>query len=102
MNTPEIENPKLQSILEGGEKEWLENAPWTYGDDDINVWEEEILPRFLIASSATLALKSGEWFFRFVILNRLSHKSIHLNYWSEFLRPPLWLSKAFSPALLFI
>lgn len=49
MNTPETENPKLQKILEGGEKEWLENAPWTYGDDAINVWEEEILPRFLIA-----------------------------------------------------
>ena len=42
-----------------------------------------------IASSATLALKSGEWFFRVFILDRLSHKSIHLNYWSEFLRPPL-------------
>jgi nucleoside-specific outer membrane channel protein Tsx len=25
------------------------------------------------ASSATLALNSAEWFFRFVILNRLSH-----------------------------
>ena len=34
-------------------------------------------------------MKSGEWFFRFFILDRLSHKSIHLKYWSEFLRPPL-------------
>ncbi len=34
-------------------------------------------------------MNSGEWFFRFVILNRLSHKSIHLNNWSEFPRPPL-------------
>jgi hypothetical protein len=42
-----------------------------------------------IASSATLASKSGEWFFRFVILDHLSHKLIHLNYWSEFPRPPL-------------
>ena len=42
-----------------------------------------------IASSATLALKSGEWFFRFVILDHLFHKLIHLNYWSEILRPPL-------------
>ena len=33
---------------------------------------------------------SGEWFFRFVILNRLPHKSIHLNNWSEFPRPPLF------------
>ena len=32
-----------------------------------------------IASSATLALKSGEWFFRFVILDHLFHKLIHLN-----------------------
>ncbi|HHI70325.1 MAG TPA: hypothetical protein ENJ91_04935 [Rhodobacteraceae bacterium] len=42
-----------------------------------------------MASSATRALNSGEWFFRFVILNRLSHKSIHLNNRSEILRPPL-------------
>jgi hypothetical protein len=35
-------------------------------------------------------LKSGEWFFRFVILDHLSHKLIHLNYWSEFPRPPLF------------
>ena len=42
-----------------------------------------------IASSATLALKLGEWFFRFVILDHLSHKLIHLNYWSEFPRLPL-------------
>ena len=42
-----------------------------------------------IASSATLALKSGEWFFRFVISDHLSHKLIHLNCWSEFPRPPL-------------
>ncbi|PCJ04006.1 MAG: hypothetical protein COB16_19735, partial [Rhodobacteraceae bacterium] len=32
---------------------------------------------------------SGEWFFRFVILDHLFHKLIHLNYWSEFPRPPL-------------
>jgi hypothetical protein len=41
------------------------------------------------ASSATLALKSGEWFFRFVIWDHFFHKLIHLNYWSEILRPPL-------------
>jgi hypothetical protein len=29
-----------------------------------------------------LALKSAEWFFRFVISDHLSHKLIHLNYWS--------------------
>jgi hypothetical protein len=34
-------------------------------------------------------LKSGEWFFRFVISDHLFHKLIHLNYWSEILRPPL-------------
>ncbi len=50
-----------------------------------------------IAPSATLALKAlsrdhathnpagqwDEWFFRFVILNRFSYKSIHHNYWSD-------------------
>ena len=30
-----------------------------------------------------------ERFFRFVILDHLFHKLIHLNYWSEILRPPL-------------
>ena len=42
-----------------------------------------------IASSATFALNSGAWFFLFVILDRLSHQSIHLNNWSEIPRPPL-------------
>jgi hypothetical protein len=42
-----------------------------------------------IASSATHALKSAEWFFRFFILDRLSHQSIHLNNWSKIPRPPL-------------
>ena len=42
-----------------------------------------------IASSATLALKSGEWFFRFVISNHLFHKLIHLNYWPEIRRARL-------------
>ena len=32
-----------------------------------------------IASSATRALKSAEWFFLFFILDRLSHQAIHLN-----------------------
>lgn len=49
MFSPEIKDPELKSILENGEIEWVENAPWTYGDDAINVWEEEILPRFLKA-----------------------------------------------------
>jgi hypothetical protein len=30
-----------------------------------------------------------EWFFRFVIWDHFFHKLIHLNYWSEILRPPL-------------
>jgi hypothetical protein len=42
-----------------------------------------------IASSATLALNSGAWFFLFVILGRLSLQAIHLNNWSEIPRPPL-------------
>lgn len=42
-----------------------------------------------IASRTTLALKSGEWFFRFFILDRHFHHDIHLNIWSEFPRPPL-------------
>jgi MATE family multidrug resistance protein len=36
-------------------------------------------------------LNSGAWFFLFVILERLSHQLIHLNYWSEFPRPPLFM-----------
>ncbi|MEY8096589.1 hypothetical protein AB9F29_04130, partial [Falsihalocynthiibacter sp. S25ZX9] len=40
-------------------------------------------------SSATLALNSGEWFFRFFILDHFSHRAIHLNNWSEIPRPPL-------------
>jgi hypothetical protein len=42
-----------------------------------------------IASSATLALNSGAWFFLFVILDRLSLQAIHFNKWSEIPRPPL-------------
>jgi hypothetical protein len=42
-----------------------------------------------IASSATLALNSGAWFFLFVVLDRLSLQAIHLNKWSEIPRPPL-------------
>jgi hypothetical protein len=41
-----------------------------------------------------MALKSGEWFFRFVILGHFFHKLIHLNYWSEILRPPLGCTAA--------
>jgi hypothetical protein len=39
-----------------------------------------------IASSATLALKSSEWFFLFAILNRLFRHAINLNDGSEFPR----------------
>lgn len=42
-----------------------------------------------IASSATLALKSGEWFFLFVILDHHFLHAIHLNDWPKFPRPPL-------------
>jgi len=42
-----------------------------------------------IASSATFALNSGVCVFLFVISDRLSRHAIHLNNWSEFLRPPL-------------
>jgi hypothetical protein len=37
-----------------------------------------------------LALNSGEWFFRFFISDHFSHHAIHLNNWSEFLRPHLY------------
>jgi len=43
-----------------------------------------------IASSATLALKSAEGFFRFFILDRHFRQAIHLNNWSELPRPPLY------------
>jgi adhesin transport system membrane fusion protein len=36
-----------------------------------------------------LALKSGEWFFRFVIWDHFFRHAIHLNNWSENPRPPL-------------
>jgi len=42
-----------------------------------------------ISSSATLALKSAEWFFLFVMWGHLFNKSIHLSYWPEIPRPPL-------------
>jgi hypothetical protein len=42
-----------------------------------------------IASSATLALNSGAWFFLFAISDQLSLQAIHLNNWSEIPRPPL-------------
>jgi hypothetical protein len=42
-----------------------------------------------IASSATLALNSGEWFFRFFILDHFFLRAIHFNNWSEIPRPPL-------------
>ena len=42
-----------------------------------------------IASSATLALKSGACFFLFVILDHFFHHSIHLHKWSEISRPPV-------------
>jgi hypothetical protein len=35
-------------------------------------------------------LNSAEWFFLFVISDRLSNQSIYLNKWSETLRPPLF------------
>ncbi|WP_211841119.1 5-methylcytosine restriction system specificity protein McrC [Roseinatronobacter monicus] len=37
-------------------------------------------------------MNSGEWFFRFFILDHFSHHAIHLNNWSEIPRPPLFLS----------
>jgi hypothetical protein len=39
-----------------------------------------------------LALNSGEWFFRFFILDRHFLHVIHLNNWSEILRPTLSFS----------
>ena len=34
-------------------------------------------------------MNSGEWFFRFFILDHFSRHAIHLNDWSEFPRPPV-------------
>jgi len=36
-------------------------------------------------------LKSGEWFFLFVILDHHFLHAIHLNDWAKFPRPPLYL-----------
>jgi hypothetical protein len=41
-----------------------------------------------------LALNSGEWFFRFFILDHFFRHAIHLNKWSKFSRPPLSTCKA--------
>jgi hypothetical protein len=38
---------------------------------------------------ACVAGQRDEWFFLFVILDRLSHQAIHLGNWSEIPRPPL-------------
>jgi hypothetical protein len=74
---------------------WVGCTPYSFDNSAIVISSR-------IASSATLALKSPshrycvstagqwyEWFFRFVIFDHLFHKLIHLNYWSEILRPPL-------------
>jgi hypothetical protein len=43
-------------------------------------------------------LKSGEWFFLFVILDHHFLHAIHLNDWSKFPRPPLFLvARHFAP-----
>lgn len=44
-----------------------------------------------LASTATLALNSGEWFFRFLILDHFFHHAFHLNNWFESSRPRLKL-----------
>ena len=51
-------------------------------------WQVIISSR--IASSATLALNSGEWFLRFFIPDHFSRHAIHLNDWPQFPRPPLY------------
>ncbi|MCJ8335275.1 MAG: hypothetical protein MJH10_13660, partial [Epibacterium sp.] len=38
------------------------------------------------------ALNSGEWFFRFFILDCHFRHAIHLNPWPEFARPPLYFT----------
>jgi hypothetical protein len=42
-----------------------------------------------IVSNATLALTSGEWLFRFTILDRPSRYAIQPKHWSKFSRPLL-------------
>ena len=46
-----------------------------------------------MASSATLALNSGERFYRFFILDHFFHHVILLRDWSQSPRPPLWSDK---------
>jgi hypothetical protein len=64
---------------------WVACTPYFF-DSSANVISSRI------ASSATLTLNSGEWFFLFVILDRVSRQAIHLNNWSEIPRPPLPLA----------
>jgi hypothetical protein len=42
-----------------------------------------------IASIALLASNSGEWFFRFIILERTCHAAMHLKNRFKFPRPPI-------------
>jgi len=50
-----------------------------------------------IPFSATLALNSGEWFFRLSISDRLFRHAIHLSDWSEIPRTPLSLALQIRP-----
>jgi len=61
---------------------WLASTPY-FLDSSASVISSRI------ASSAARALNSGEWFFRFFILDRNFLNAIHLKNWSEFPRPPL-------------
>ena len=49
-----------------------------------------------IATSATRALNSWEWFFLFIMSDRLSSQSIYLNKWSEIPRLPLYVKNTLS------
>ena len=55
---------------------WVACAPYFF-DSSASVISSRI------ASRATLALNSGEWFFRFAILDRVLHQAICLDNWSE-------------------
>ena len=78
---------------------WVACTPYFFDSSESVISSVRHCPRTnggqcLTASSETLALNSGAWFFLFIILDHLSHQEIHLNKWSEIPRPPLHSNKS--------
>lgn len=44
-----MKKSSFETILQGGEAEWVENAPDTYSHDALDVWHTDIVPRMMSA-----------------------------------------------------